>query len=407
MPKLEKIHVDQLRTGMYVSQLDRPWLDTPFLLQGFEVSDYDDIRMVSQYCEYVYIDSEQERGSSHSSGEGTLKRSAPPLPPIENTVPVEEEHKRLSQYYQKARGRALDLYHGIRSGEVIDQEAIQQTVDECLDSVLRNPDALVLMSQIRQESEYTAEHSLRVCVLAITFGRHLGYEKKQLETLGLCGLLHDIGKMRVPVAIVDKPGPLTTKEFKMMKAHTVHGRNLLLSTPNIESVVIDTAYSHHERMDGAGYPRKLAGAEISRFAKIISIVDAYDAMTSDRCYSRAKTTTQALKSIYEERGRQFDEELAIQFIKVIGLFPVGCIVELYNGEIGVVVETNRRRRHLPRILIIRDAEGRRKEEYQIKDLIYIEEGDLPNDYLIKQVLPDGSFGIFLQDLQKEGVFLKC
>lgn len=390
---------------MYVCELDRPWLDTPFLMQGFVIEDVDDARVVAEYCEHVWVDTDYEvPASQDSSNVGTLNQSVSDI--FEHETPVEAEHKQVQSRFHKARSFTRDFLEGVRDGRAVDAEQAADTVEQCVDSIMRNPDALLWMVKIRQESEYTAEHSLNVCILAVAFGRQLGLSKAQLETLGLCGLLHDIGKMRVPPEILNKSDPLSTKEMNMMKAHTVHGRNLLLSTPSVCDTVVDAAYSHHERIDGLGYPRKLSGENISRYARIISIVDAYDAMTAKRCYSPAISTTDALKIIYEERGKQFDEALALAFIRTIGLFPVGSVVELANKEVGVVVENNPRFRHLPRVLLLLDGRQAKREPPKVIDLIHINEGDLERDYLIKRVLPDGSFGVYVADVQRRGLLLK-
>jgi len=390
---------------MYVSDLDRPWLDTPFLMQGFVIADAHDARVVAQYCEHVWIDDHRGKCANAPNDDfGAAPAGDSQL--LEYDVPVEEEHHRVSEYFKSARFFASEMQDDVRLGGAIDTDAVQDTVEECVSSVLRNPDALLWMSKIRQESAYTAEHSLNVCILAVAFGRHLDMPHGDLETLGLCGLLHDIGKMRVPAHILEKPARLTENEMKLMKAHTVHGRNMLLSTPRIDPLVVDAAYSHHEHVDGNGYPRKISSSNTSRFAQIISIVDAYDAMTANRCYSSAISTTQALKIVYQARGKQFNDELSLQFIKLIGLFPVGSVVSLYSGEVGIVVETNPRRRHLPRVVVVLDRHQNKKERYEIIDLLHIEEGDLSKDYLIKQVLPDGSHGVFLRQYQDEGILLK-
>ncbi len=403
MANIKKISVCDLRIGMVVAKLDRDWLDTPFLMQGFKILDREEVRVVTQYCEHVWIDTDLSPASGHSSSEGSASSASSPV--FEPECSVEEEHKRIQEEFNGSRNRTRDLHDNIRLGKDIDNDSVRRSVDECVNSVLRNPDALLWMSKIREESEYTAEHSLNVCILAVAFGRYLGYEKKDLEMLGLCGLLHDIGKMRVPLDILENPGKLTTKEMNMMKAHTVHGRNLLLSSPSIDPLVIDTAYSHHERIDGAGYPRKMAAEKISQFARIISIVDSYDAITADRCYSKARPSTTALKIIYEERGKQFDEELAIQFIKAIGLFPVGSVVELYTGDIGIVIETSLVRRHLPRVAIVLDENHEKKDKTKFVNLAFIEEGDLSKDFLIKKVLPDGEHGVFLREYQEQGILI--
>jgi HD-GYP domain-containing protein (c-di-GMP phosphodiesterase class II) len=227
-----------------------------------------------------------------------------------------------------------------------------------------------------------------------------------LEKLGLCGLLHDVGKMRVPHEVLDKPGPLSQKEYNIMKAHTVHGRNLLMASPGTGlNAAVDVAYSHHERIDGEGYPRKLKGAGISDFARIIAIVDAYDAMTADRCYSRAIPTTEALKIIYHDRGTHFDERLALEFIRSVGLYPPGTLVELVNGLVGLVLETHQRYRHLPKIIVVHDL-NKPLEKERVVDLSEIEQGKLGKEFLINRALCDGMHGIRVRDYREKGLIFR-
>lgn len=404
----QKIHTADLRTGMFVSRLDRDWLDTPFILQGFSIEDREDIEIVQEFCEYVWVESEFDarKGPSKSANLGSASRPSAPPPLPQYQASIKQEHKKIYSSFRRARTITSQLLDDFRLGAAINNAAAKQTVNECVKSVIRHPDALLWMTKIRESRQYTADHCLNVCILAIAFGRQLGLDEAQLQHLGLCGLLHDVGKMRVPHDIVEKPAALTPKEWNMMKAHTVHGRNLLMSTENIPNTVVDVAYSHHERIDGEGYPRKISGNDISRFAKIVSLVDAYDAMTAERCYSKPKTSTEALKIIYNARGKQFDEALAIRFIETIGLYPAGSIVELYSGEVGIVIESNPQRRHLPKIILVRDADKNPLEKELVKDLQYIESGELPRRLLIKQVWCDGSFGISLRVYQQRGLVLK-
>ena len=203
--------------------------------------------------------------------------------------------------FREARSLTKTMLDDIRLGGAIDTDQAKATVNDCVQSVIRNPDALMWMSKMRSEDEYTAEHCLNVCILAVAFGRQLGLGEEELTDLGMCGLLHDVGKMKVPPDVLNKPGPLTEKEMRMMMAHTVHGRNLLMSTQGIYSGVVDVAFSHHERMDGMGYPRRLPGHGMSKFSRIVAIVDAYDAMTADRCYQSARTSTEAMKILYQTK----------------------------------------------------------------------------------------------------------
>lgn len=397
-----KIHVADLRVGMYVSKLDRDWLETPFLMQGFVVESRQDIDTVAEYCEHVWVDAAPAKTGGSSPGTAT---SAPAPVAYINKVPVREENAKVMGIYREARSVTRSLLDDIRLGGTINTSAAKQTVNQCVESILRNPDALMWMSKIRSESEYTAEHCLNVCILAIAFGRHLGLSEKDLFAVGMCGLLHDVGKMRVPAEVLNKPAKLTTKEMKMMMAHTVHGRNLLMATQGLYEGVVDVAYSHHERMDGTGYPRKLPGENISRFSRIIAIVDAYDAMTADRCYAPARTSTEAVKTIYHARGTHFDDALALQFIKSVGLYPPGSIVELYSGEIGIVVETNQRYRHLPRVVVMLNADKQPLAQPKSLDLAQVEAGSLNRKYLIKQVWRDKSFGLSVAECQKRGLQL--
>jgi len=403
-----KIPVSELRVGMFVSRLDRDWLETPFLLQGFHIEEESDIDVIGEYCDHVYIDDEKSmksKASAHSSNVGTARQTRVNPDIFMPEIPLEDEHRRIIGTFRQARTITKSLLDDIRLGGAINTEQARHTVNECVHSVIRHPDALLWMSKMRDENEYTAEHCLNVCILAIAFGRQLGMGEQELENLGMCGLLHDVGKMKIPSEILDKPDTLTPSEMRIMMGHTVHGRNLLLSSRGIYTGAIDVALSHHERIDGAGYPRQLAGNSISRFSKIIAIVDAYDAMTAERCYQAARTSTEAIKVIYKDRGSHFDEQLALKFLQTVGLYPAGSIVELYSGDIGMVIEANPRFRHLPRIVMLRDKEKNPLPKESILDLSLIENGELSKEYLIKQVWKDKSFGITLKTYLERGLFM--
>lgn len=404
----KKVHVSELRVGMFVSQLDRDWLETPFLLQGFQIEEEADIDVISEYCQHVYVDDEKSvkaKASEHSSDVGTARHMRVNPDIFAPEVPLEDEHRRVLGTFRQARSLTKTLLDDIRLGGAINTDQARHTVNECVHSVIRHPDALLWMSKMRDENEYTAEHCLNVCILAIAFGRQLGMGEQELQNLGMCGLLHDVGKMKTPPEILNKPDTLTPKEMRIMMAHTVHGRNLLLSSAGIYTGAIDVALSHHERIDGKGYPRQLEGNSISRYSKIIAIVDAYDAMTADRCYQSARTSTEAIKIIYKERGQHFDEQLALKFLQTVGLYPAGSIVELYSGEVGMVIEANPRFRHLPRIVMLRDRNKQPVAKEMMIDLSLIEKGELSKDYLIKQVWKDKTFGITLKNYLERGLFM--
>lgn len=398
--KSVEMHISTLQIGMYVSKLDRDWLDTPFLLQGFVIESLADIDMIAEYCEHVWIDTVEEEWVAPDE-RATPNYKAPRNRYI-NKLAAQDEHRKALSVYTASKSVAKEILEGVRLSGAIDTRSAKKTVDDCVNSVLRNPDALLWMSRLRESDSYTSEHCLNVCILAIVFGRHLGMDEAQLQSLGLCGLLHDVGKMRIPNDVLNKPGKLTDKEMNMVKAHPVHGRNLLMSAKGVPLAAVDVAYGHHERMDGEGYPRKLKASGISEYSRIIAIVDAFDAMTADRCYAPSMASTDALKNIFKDRGTHFDDRLALEFIKVIGLYPPGSIVELVNGSIGLVLSKNHRFAHMPRVILVL-GENKQAVDEKILNLAEVDAGNLDKGYLIRRVVPDGSHGVTIKDYQERGL----
>lgn len=408
-----ELHVSQLKLGMFVTALDKSWLETPFLVQGILIQSQEDIDKISEQSTFVWIDPHKQsiqlmgklkKISAQSSNslqtkKRTIEKSSESLhlkkqvKHYSKSEEVEREHSTAYKVFSDGKVVIKEVLAAAVQNVTPDQDKSKNLVKSCLDSILRNPDALLWMTKIREEDEYTAEHCLSVCVLAIVFGRYLGLKEKDLTLLGMCGLLHDVGKMRVSAELLNKPGALTADEFSEIKNHTLRGYELLSSNDKpLPSIIAETAVGHHERMDLRGYPKKISASTLPELVRIISIVDAYDAMTADRCYSAAKSTTTALKIIYEERGKQFDEDLALAFIRCIGIYPPGSLVELMNGSVGIVLDVNEKYRHLPRIIILRDADNKVFSPY-IVNLIEIEFGDLDSGYLVKATLKSGAHGI--------------
>ncbi|MEZ5528885.1 MAG: HD-GYP domain-containing protein [Porticoccaceae bacterium] len=422
---LIRVPASGLKLGMFVAELDRPWLETPFLLQGFVIRHPSEIRKLQEYCEHVFVEKEgrlwgdkkdpfranfglpkrnihshDDSGMSRRAQSGTQKKSpldimlASPEHPL--VRPVEEEHPVARKAYEAAHHTVENLLEQARLGNAIDTETAREVVTDCVDSILRNPHALLWMAKIKHADQYTMEHCLNVCILAVAFGRHLRLPKDDLVKLGIGGMLHDVGKMRVPPEILNKPAKLTAEEFEIIKTHTEEGRKLLMKSRGSLSVAVDVAINHHERMDGKGYPRGLFARELSSYSRIISIVDSFDAMTSDRCYDGSRSTLDALKEIYAKRGTQFDEDLSLEFIQLMGPYPPGTIVELNNGYVGIVLSSQERKRHLPTVKLVLDHEKQPLGEESI-DLRDVQLGSLPRDWLIRRVLKDGENGVYLEN----------
>jgi putative nucleotidyltransferase with HDIG domain len=225
----------------------------------------------------------------------------------------------------------------IRMGKQIELAKMSPIVENITDSIFRNKDAFISLSRIKNKDEYTFQHSVSVCALLVAFTRAQEYERSVILEAGIGGLLHDVGKMKVPDAILNKPGPLTDAEFLDMKSHAAIGRELLRQTPGVPEVAIMITGQHHERYDGTGYPDKLKKDEISSLGQMASIVDVYDALTSNRVYHKGMEPTAALKKLFEWSKFHFNAGLVERFICLIGIYPVGTLVKLESGMLAVVV----------------------------------------------------------------------
>lgn len=367
-----KLGVEQLKLGMFVSALDRPWRETPFLFQGFEIRSEDEIRELQRYCQFVYIDSAEtyqtprprtaaekaiaEEVMQHKKTERDLliKIESQPLikPTYHDETSLEEEIEVIRESLHATRELVHSLMEDVRLGKNINSVGSKKVVGEMVESVIRNPDALICFAQLKKKDEYTAQHSMRVCILALSFGRHLGLERHELNLLGIGALLHDIGKMKVPNEILNKPGALTDYEYALMKSHVPRGVEILDNTSGIPRPAIEVARCHHERYGGSGYVNGLKGDQIGLYGMMGGIVDCYDAISSDRAYHAGMSAHAALRKMYEWRNRDFHPGLVEQFIQCMGIYPIGSVVELNTGEIGVVVTMNRVRRLKPRIVLV-------------------------------------------------------
>ncbi len=343
---------------MYVAELDRPWTDTPFMFQGFMLSTPQQLDALKKYCATVIVDLERS-----AAIETPTPRIAYP-----ERAPVEQEIGPAKTAYSNSRVLMRDVISAVRIGKTLDAKRLNAAVTSMTQSVLRNPDALLLFSQLRTKGEYTESHALDVSIYMITFGRFLQLEPGQIEFLGYLGLLQDVGKVRLPKDLLEKRGRLTIEEFEQAKLHVNYSVEILRSTPGLPGDLPRIAALHHERHDGSGYPKGLRGSEIGMIGSIAAIVDTFDALTVKRPYADPVSPSAAISMLYKWRGVFFDAHLVEQFIRCIGIFPVGSLVELNTGEVGVVIAQNLTKRLLPRVMVIRDAEGNPMMPRKLLDL---------------------------------------
>ena len=293
----------------------------------------------------------------------------------------------------ETREAVYNIMDDVRLGRSINTTGAKKIVANMVDSVIRNPDALMCLNQLKNKDEYTALHSLRVCVLALAFGRHLDLTDEELNLLGIGALLHDIGKMKVPNEIINKPGKLTDEEFDLMKSHVPRGVEILEKAHGILPASVDVARFHHERYAGGGYAQGAKGENIGLFGSVGAIVDCYDAITSDRSYHTGMSAHDALKKMYSWRGRDFQPLLVEQFIQCMGIYPIGSVVELNTGGIGVVISINRKRRLKPKVALVLSPDKTPMTPVKVIDLMHQAAEGLDHEVEIRKVLPPGEYGV--------------
>lgn len=320
-----------------------------------------------------------------------LRIEYPSQAPVEEELPVARE----------IHGRASEVVHALFDRIVVDGEmdgkVVNEVITEITDSVIRNPDALLLLTYLRQKSQYAYDHAISVSVHLLAFGRHIGLPKAQLHVLGSAGLLLDTGMSRLPEEILHKKGRLTESEFETMKTHVASGLDFVRTNTDFSPQVAEILAQHHERENGSGYPLGLKEREISILGKMASIVDCYAALISQRPYAQPMPSFEALQMLYNWRGTFYHADMVEQFIQCLGPYPVGGLVELNTGEVAVVLEHNRIRRLKPRVMVVLDDTKKSLSSPVMLDLINdpIAFNDRP--YRIERSLPDGAYGTDLTD----------
>jgi putative nucleotidyltransferase with HDIG domain len=345
--KVKKVKVDALRPGIYVCDLNAGWLDHPFLFKRFKIKSIAEIEKIRSYgIREVFIDTSrgddvEDAPTAQQVAEETSRQMRAVIPPAQPSrprqkTPLAEEIARARRILDQSAQLLQQVLTDARLGNPLDLEDLQRSSRDIAASVIRNPSAMALVCQLRQRHEYTFYHSLNVSVLLTSFSHHLGHELASTQALALGGLLHDIGKMVVDAAVLNKPGKLSQDEFSHIKTHVERGM-ALVQCYGLPEEALAVIHEHHERQDGSGYPRALPLSKTSLAGRMAAIVDVYDAISSDRCYHRGLSAPAAMQRIFEWQGH-FDEELVGSFVRTVGIYPVGSLVRLSSQRLAIVVE---------------------------------------------------------------------
>ena len=346
---LKKIKVEQLIVGMHLKEFCGSWMEHPFWRSGFVITDPKDIQTIlASSIKEVWIDSskgldisDQQVSVSEAETEKQVElelalvvRERREVAPVSRAMELERAAKICAQ----SKEAVISMFQEARMGKAVDVGGAQQMVEEISDSVSRNPGALISLARLKTVDDYTYMHSVAVCAMMVALSKQLGLNEEQTRASGLAGLMHDLGKAMMPMEVLNKPGKLTDSEFAIIKKHPEEGHRLLLSGQNVGPAVLDVCLHHHEKTDGSGYPKGLRDADISVFAKMRAVCDVYDAITSNRPYKAGWDPAESLRKMAEWSNGHFDGKVFQAFVKSLGIYPIGSLVRLTSGRLGVVID---------------------------------------------------------------------
>lgn len=413
-----KLEACNIKKGMYVSELDRPWSDTPFLFQGFRITNERELDKLMEVCDFVFIDEEKstvdvdpklfvmekdirvKKYNKHESPYKIQVKHEPHLETFENEFPV------AKAAYHNSYEKMHRVFDDIRMGKSLNVLEVKLTVQEMTDSVLRNPDALKLLCVLQERDDNAVTHALHVCILSLTFAKYLGLNKSMIQKLGIGGLLHDIGEIKLPEGLFWKSKHYTKEEKAEIQKHTEYGVEIINESQGLDPVVLDIVRDHHERLNCSGFPNQSCGDEISYNAMMVSIVDVYDSVTMGYEGKEMVSCTDALKSMYDWRNELFQGELVEHFIQCLGIYPIGSVVLLNSNEVGIIITFDDCSRLAPRIMLLLDKDHSYYPAPKILDLSKFKDNDEKFLYEIKRVAKPGEFGIDLKQHILEELYVE-
>ena len=382
-----KIPISKAEIGMYVSELTPGLRESGMNSRGLMSRRETIEKLVNAGIQELYIDTSKGRGSEFARPVNGAQASE-----LKPQKPLAEERENASSIYRQARNLVGNLMRDAKLGKPIDIGPVEDLAAEINDSVLSNANALLCLSQIREKDSYLLEHSINVGILMGVFSRYLGYDMEARQQLVTGALLHDVGKIRVPLQVLNKPGKLTEEEWVAMRMHVTWGEEILQISEGITETAMSICAQHHEKIGGGGYPRNLTGEQISVAGRMASVVDIYDAISADRVYHVGRTPLETVRIMTDMAGPALDKPLVYQFVRCMSLYPVGALVELSSGRLGVVVQVYADKPDTP---LVRTFYNKKLKAYEAPKLVDLSNGLL--DLKIKGIVDPRALGIRIQD----------
>jgi putative nucleotidyltransferase with HDIG domain len=398
-----KVEVQDLALGMFVAELDRPWLESPFLFQGFTIESDEELRQLREVCKWVWIDDLK----SEAKVDFRALRAAMPRPAVKPTLAVKitydarkvqpevfkQDVKQAAAVQAVAEKKVEAFLDSARSGKALDTDQAKGVVNELVGSITQNPHTALWLTSLKRKQQWAANHCMNVSILAIAFAKHLGLPDDQVEAIGLGAMLHDVGLSRTPNSILEKPGPLTPEEMQAVRRHPLDGHTVLKLTKNLPEVALEIVRHHHERVDGTGYPDKLSGDAVSVPVRVVAIADAYDSMVSERPWRAPSLPQPALTALHRDSEGHFGKQLAEEFIKCVGIYPIGSLVQLSTGALAIVMSSNPENRLKPLVLMVKDDDGRSLMPRQMVNLATIAQQKAADPWTITMVVNPRDHGV--------------
>ncbi len=405
---LKKVAIENLTIGMYVAQLDHPWIESNFPVQGFYLRSSQSIERVTRECRFVYVDPRRydssltdvklgvvsNKGAIEGVGDSSARIYPQNRQEYNDTAELGSELELARTSIEEATEILKSCVHKLQSAGGFDIDDIERAISPLVASVMRNNSAMAALLRMRAVDAYTFSHSIACAVWGAIFGRQLGFPPKDIDSLALSCSMMDIGKTNLPPELLRQAESPTEEQWQKLQSHVQEGLNLLEENKVDDEMLRLTIQSHHERYDGSGYPNGLTGNDIPLYARIAGIVDSYDAMISDTPYSQVRSSYSAVQELQAKAGVLYQKELVEQFIQAIGVFPVGVIVEFNTGEVGVVVAQDSTRRLKPKIILLLDSDKKPRSHLVIVDLANQESNDSGTlSWWITKELPNSAYGI--------------